>query len=188
MKLYNLLAIACLSLFAFGACSDKGDEKPPVLGTAQYDGETVYFISSTFRENDPQWNTGTRIDLMGYNTIRYPALTDYDYILHLWLGETEAMAEEYVNADISEIESLSIQIVGKCFYYKDFDEDGALTPGHEHFSMESGTFSLRKVVNEGEEIMVSFDLRMSDGKTFKGGATIPMGSYRPVKSRDVGVL
>ncbi len=47
--------------------------------------------------------------------------------------------------------------------------------------MASGTFTFKKVVRDDDLLRLSFDLVMSDGKIFEGGATINKKGGRLVR-------
>lgn len=185
MKNLRLFALACLISTIFCSCSDSGNEWPPVMGTAEYDGQTVYFISSSFISERPRWDSGLRIGLIGLNNDRYQSgVSDGNYFVHMWfpiVEDQQSTVAIYENTDIAELENLSLQIVDdnrNIIYDKDRENDSS-DLSEEIIKITSGTFSVMPVsATNDTHYTISFDLSMSDSKTFKGSATIPQGAFR----------
>ncbi len=175
----NLFWALVAGIFLLSCETDNTDAPketgPPVIGTAQFGDETVYFITSMFRPRDERWGTGVRISLNGYTAVRWPGelwAADGDYVMHFRFPYADADVE-YVDIDVAELESLKIAVPGTRTEPNDY--------GYEELEVASGTFTFKKVVRDDDLLRLSFDLVMSDGKIFEGGATINKKGGRLVR-------
>lgn len=172
------LLFALLTLGLLASCGnndDRGETDPHILGTAHFDNETIYFISSTLHPLNNKWGTGIRISLHGYSTVRWPGdFIDGDYTVNLRLPSVDE-TRDYRDADLSDLETLTIRKKDdKTYRYGTNVEDGSL-------GVVSGTFSLVETVENSGWYDFSFEFFMSDGKKFDGNATLRKGGVRPVK-------
>lgn len=179
MKYLKIFALALALPALIASCGDKGDDgprKPKVLGTAEYGVRTVHFIIGEFREGSTRWGTGDRVTLRGTANPDKPIETIADlvaleYSMSIQLPIPGAVASGYTDADISTA-SVSLTIDGTT--YDNVTDRRAVydrwnTSGQEA-GITDGTFSVRQTGGSEPKIELSFDLTLSDGKTFTGSA------------------